>query len=205
MTDQNFYIETPRLYISHLIPENDAHCDFIVTLYNTPEFITSIGGTPTSITTRKSARAMLAGHVRDTHARLGYGTYLVSLKDPASPGLTSSTPIGTVGLMRGEEPNCYTAPDLGFAILTEHMRKGYTKEASQALIDYVDSELGIKDVLGLHNPENTASSAVFRSLGFEDRGLRSLKVFGGVLGQVWTKPGMESDLSVYGLPSETAA
>ncbi|KAK3681697.1 including n-acetylases of ribosomal protein [Podospora appendiculata] len=199
MVDPSFAIETPRLYISHFVPEDDKHCDFLVELYNTPEFIASIGGAPTSITTRAAARERLAGRFRDEHARNGYGTYLVSLKaSDATPTLASATPIGTVSLMRGEPPNCYTAPDLGFAILPAYMRKGYAKEAAQALLDYVEREQGVEDVVGLFDPKNEASCAVFKSLGFEDRGLRELKVFGGVRGAVWTKPGMAEDLSVYG-------
>ena len=56
MTDAAFHIETPRLYLSYFQPALDAHCDFLVQLYNTPEFIASIGGTPTSITTRAAAQ-----------------------------------------------------------------------------------------------------------------------------------------------------
>ncbi|RKU46378.1 hypothetical protein DL546_004003 [Coniochaeta pulveracea] len=204
MSDPTFHIETPRLYVSYLIPENDAHCDLLVELYNTPEYLANNG--KTSITTREAARKTIAGRYREEHARNGFGIYLVSLKGDhqAEDKLASSTPIGTVSMMKGQEPNCYAAPDLGFAMLSEHMRKGYAKEASQALINWYETERGVKDVLGLHDPKNTASSAVFRSLGFRDRGLRELKVFGGVIGQVWTKPDMAEDLSVYGLPSEEA-
>lgn len=210
MSDPKFYISTPRLYLSYLIAENDKHCDFLVSLYNTPEFIASIGGKPTSVTTREAARKQLAGRFQSEHARNGYGTYLVSLKDgredtQADNPLASATPIGTVSLMRGEAPNCYAAPDLGFAILPDFMRKGYAKEASEGIIGYAEKELGVKDVLGLHDPSNEPSCAVFRSLGFEDRGLRELKVFGGVAGQVWAKPGMDEDLSVYGLPRDAPA
>lgn len=105
--------------------------------------------------------------------------------------------------MRGDEPGSYTAPDLGFAILSEYMRKGYTKEAAKGLMEYVEREQGVKDILGLHDPANKASAAVFRSLGFVDVGLRQLLVFGpDVVGQVWVKKGMSEDVSVYGLPKE---
>ncbi|OIW27106.1 including n-acetylases of ribosomal protein [Coniochaeta ligniaria NRRL 30616] len=208
MSDPDFFISTPRLYISYLIAENDAHCDFLVELYNSPPFIASVGGRPTSITTRESAHIQLAGRFRAEHVRNGYGTYLISLRpDPehnahADSPLTSATPIGTLSLMRGEEPNCYSAPDLGFAILPGYMRKGYAKEAAERVVQYAQEELGVEDVLGLHDPSNEASYAVFRSLGFENRGLRELKVFGDVVGLVWAKPGMAEDLSVYGLPRD---
>ena len=212
MTDPHFHIDSPRLYISYLQPDNPDHCDFLVQLYNSPEFIASIGGKPTSVTSRDAARAQLAGRMRADHARNGYGTYLVSLKPSvdadqqrAMPGgafaavLARSKPVGIVSLMRGEAPNSYSVPDLGFAVLPGEMRKGYAKEAALSLMAYAERELGVTDgVLGLCDPANAASHAVFRSLGFADRGIRPLKVFGGVDGAVWTKPGMDEDLGVYG-------
>ncbi|KAK3342336.1 acyl-CoA N-acyltransferase [Neurospora tetraspora] len=205
MSDPTFKIETPRLLISYLQPDLDSHCDFLVALYNTPEFIANEGKTP--VTTRDVARRQLEGRFRAEHARNGYGTYLFSLRNPANPDdLASATPIGTVSLMRGDEPGSYTAPDLGFAILSEYMKKGYAKEAAQGLMEYVEKAQGVKDILGLHGPANKASGAVFRSLGFINVGLRQLLVFGpNVVGQVWIKKGMSEDVSVYGLPKEAPA
>ncbi|KAK4442300.1 including n-acetylases of ribosomal protein [Podospora aff. communis PSN243] len=200
MSDPTFFIETPRLFLSYLQPAYPTHCDFLVALYNTPEFIASIGGHPTSITTREAAQKVLAGRFRDEHARNGYGTYLVSLKPEGweamdkLDALSASTPVGTVGLMRGEEPDCYAAPDIGFAMLSEHMRKGYTKEAGLGLMEYLEKERGLKDVFGLCSLGNEVSKAVFRSLGFEDRGERALRVFGGEVSSVWVKKGMSEDL-----------
>ena len=80
MLDPSFFVETNRLFLSLLQPDDDSHYDFLMESHNTPEFIASIGGLPTSITTREAARTLLAGRFRDEHARNGYGTYLVSLK-----------------------------------------------------------------------------------------------------------------------------
>ncbi|SPN96578.1 uncharacterized protein DNG_00101 [Cephalotrichum gorgonifer] len=197
MTDPNFAIDTPRLRISHFQPDNDAHCDFLVELYNSP----ALG--PSPITTREKARERLAGRVRDEHARNGYGAYLVSLKEQAQAGERETltlTPVGTVSLMRGEEPNCYAVPDLGFALMPAYFRRGYATEAAKALMEYAARELGLGGrVLGLTDPANEAARGVFRKLGFEDRGERVLTVFGGVVGSVWTAPGMDGDLAIYGL------
>jgi len=209
MSDPTFYVETPSLFISYLQPSNDAHCDFLVALYNTPEFIASIGGSPTSIVTREVARKVLAGRFRDEHERNGYGTYLVSLKNEDGNGeegdklaaLQAAVPIGTIGLMRGEEPDRYPAPDIGFAMLTEYMRKGYTKEAALGIMEYLEREKGVKDVFGFCDRKNVASKAVLRSIGLEDRGEWPLRVFGGEISAVWTKKGMHGDFGPggYGL------
>jgi len=205
MTDPNFYVETPRLFLSYLQPSSDTHCDFIVALYNTPEFIASIGGEPTSITTREAARKMLTSRFPSEHARNGYGTYLISLK-PSSPlgdkldDLKNATPIGTVGLMRGEPPDCYDAPDIGYAMLPEHMRKGYTKEASLGIMDYLEKEGKLdKGVFGFCDPKNESSMGVLNGIGFEYRGDRPLRVFGGMVSAVWMRKGMAEDLDGYGL------
>ena len=55
------------------------------------------------------------------------------------------------------------------------MRKGYSKEAAVGLMEWAEKEKGVKDVLGMHNPNNPASPAVFKSLGFEDRGVMYLR------------------------------
>ncbi|KAK1761586.1 hypothetical protein QBC47DRAFT_370448 [Echria macrotheca] len=205
MTDPNFYVETPRLFLSYLQPTLDAHCDFMVTLYNTPGFIASIGGGPSPIMTREAARKLLAGRFPSEHARNGYGTYLVSLKPSSSSGdklhdLKNATPIGTVGLMRGEPPDCYDAPDIGFVVLPEHMRKGYTKEAAVGIMDFLEKEGKLDNgVFGFCNPKNEASMGVLRGLGFEYRGDRPLRVFGGELSAVWTRKGMAEDLEGYAL------
>lgn len=213
MSDPAFHIETPRLYLSYFQPAIDAHCDFLVELYNTPEFIASVGGQPTPITTREAARKRLANRFVEEHSRNGYGTYLVSLKPaggasepaalpaaaPFSERLAASTPVGTVSLMRGEPPNCYTAPDIGFAVLPAYMRRGIATEAAQAVMDYAQHEHGVEAVLGMCDPKNDGSRATLNRLGFDHRGEMELKVFGGVIGSVWTRPGMAADLAVYGL------
>ncbi|KAH9909260.1 including n-acetylases of ribosomal protein [Xylariomycetidae sp. FL2044] len=222
MTDPNFFIESPRLFLCYFQPDDDAHCDFLVQLYNTPEFIASIGGHPTSITTRAAARAQLEGRFRAEHARNGYGTYLILLKpeaagddgEPRGPVVVRFAPrddddapclaVGTVSLMRGEPPDGYAAPDLGFAVLPPYMRRGVATEASRALLAFAERERGVKAVLGLLDPANAASRAVFARLGFQDRGMRELRAFGGVRGAVYALPSMSEDLAVYGLPTEEA-
>ncbi|KAL9531368.1 hypothetical protein SMMN14_05202 [Sphaerulina musiva] len=191
MTDPNFRIETERLVLTHLQSSVPSHCDFMVKLWNTKEFIASIGGKPTSITTTEAARKLIENRFQAEYARNGYGTYLVSLNE--------EEPIGTVSLTRGAPPTAYSAPDLGFAILPDYMRKGYAREAATGLLAWAESELHVYDVLGLCDPANEGSNGLFRSLGFVDRGVRTLKVFGNVQGAVWVRPGMAEDLSVYGL------
>lgn len=215
MMDHGCLTATKRLVLSYLQPSLQSHCDFIVKLYNTQEFIASIGGKPTAITSPEAARKLIENRFQAEYARNGYGTYLVSLKtlpdDPTPHGSEQGQsvdapstfeigePIGTVSLSLGTPPNAYSVPDLGFAIVPEQMGKGYATEAAKGLLMYAEKKFRVHDVLGLFDPTNEVSKGVFRSLGFVDRGVRALKVFGNVQGAVWAKEGMAEDLSVYGL------
>ncbi|KAI0779792.1 hypothetical protein C8Q74DRAFT_1316282 [Fomes fomentarius] len=202
MSDPNFHIETPRLYVTFFQASSDEHCDFLVTLYNTPEFIAAQGRT--SVVSRAVARERMSTLFAEWHARNGYGQYLVALKpssfsnasgvsaeDPDAPfnfqeKLARCKLVGNVSLMRGSGPTAYGVPDLGF-------------EAAGALVEYVRKELGVGAVLGFTDPANEAAKGVFRSLGFEDRGVRKLTELGGHDGSVWITPGAAQDLSVYNL------
>ncbi|EME42006.1 hypothetical protein DOTSEDRAFT_35955 [Dothistroma septosporum NZE10] len=201
--DPNFHITTPRLYISYLQASNDSHCDFLVKLWNTPEFVAACG--QTRVDTREAARKVIGGRFIDEHKRNGYGTYLVSLKSHVS-GTTAGAfqetvehckNVGTVSLMRGVPPKALSAPDLGFAILPEDGRKGYAREASQALVDYAERSLCVSDILGLFDPQNHASKGVFKSLGFQDCGVENLEEFGGIPVAIWVKRGMSTDINAY--------
>lgn len=207
MTDANFHIETARLYISYFQPALDAHCDFLVRLYNTPEFIATCGRT--AITTREIARERLVRFAA-VHARNGYGIFLVSLKPSSAQSdapageafqdtLARCKLVGTVSLMRGDDAVAFTVPDLGFAVLPEEMRKGYAKEASAGLLEWARREKGVDVVFGLTDPKNEGAQGVFRSLGLQYRGVKKLAPHGNQEGAVWISPGAAQDLSVYNL------
>jgi RimJ/RimL family protein N-acetyltransferase len=109
--------------------------------------------------------------------------YLVSLTE-------NNTPIGTVSLMRGENSSLL-APDIGFAMLSEYMRKGYAVEVAKALIAYANTELGVKAVFGFCDEKNEASMGALRKLGMRWEGVREVKEFGDKETAVWSW-GMES-------------
>jgi len=166
------------LTISHLDPSNPSHCNFLVSLWNTPEFITMLGGKPTSITTPSAAQALIQNRFVAEHARNGYGMYLVSLTE-------DGTLIGTVSLMRGKD-SALKAPDVGFAMLSQFMRKGYAVEAAEGLIEYADRELGVKTVFGFCDEGNEASNGVLSKLGMRWEGVRPVKEFDNKETAVWS-------------------
>lgn len=141
-----------------------------------------LGGKPTSITTPSAAQALIQNRFLAEHARSGHGMYLVSLTE-------NNTPIGTVSLMRGEN-STLLAPDIGFAMLSEYMRKGYAVEAAKALIEYANRELGVEAVFGFCDEKNEASMGALRNLGMRWEGMKRVKVFGDKETAVWSL-GME--------------
>ncbi|MDL2206923.1 GNAT family N-acetyltransferase, partial [Eubacteriales bacterium OttesenSCG-928-N13] len=56
--------------------------------------------------------------------------------------------------------------ELGSHLLPPYWRKGLGSEATRAVIDYAFDVLGVADLFTGHHPENTASAALVKRLGF---------------------------------------
>ncbi|CAG7939314.1 unnamed protein product [Penicillium olsonii] len=192
-----FAIPSKRLYISYFSPDSPEHCAFLVKLWNTEEFIKTSGRT--GIDTPEKASNFLRNRVHADYARNNYGIFLVSLKPNENATLSESTPIGTVSLMKGDSPDSYLAPDIGYAILPEETGKGYATEAAVALLEYARKELGVDSAFGFCAWDDRHSARVLEKIGFEFRGERKLSVFGGKESAVYVLPAMSQDLAVYNL------
>ncbi|KAJ5561483.1 Acyl-CoA N-acyltransferase [Penicillium sp. DV-2018c] len=192
-----FSIPTERLYISYFLPDSPEHCAFLVKLWNTEEFIKTSGRT--GIDTPEKASNFLRNRVHADYARNNYGIFLVSRKPNENAALPESTPIGTVSLMKGDSPDSYLAPDIGYAILPEETGKGYATEAAVALLEYARRELGVDSAFGFCAQDDRHSARVLEKIGFRFRGVKKLKVFGGKESAVYVLPGMCQDLTVYNL------
>lgn len=212
MTDSNFHITTPRLYLSRFQANSDVHCDFLLELYNTPEIFKGNGGVAKQLDTREDARKSIILN-SERQEETGYGRYIISLR-PIDSDATPKSPfaeikdtlvkIGLVSLKVRKHPDAPKVPDLGFHLFPKYWGKGYATEAVTATIEYFEKERGLKDLAGYCNPDNEESKKMFRRLGFIERGQRLLKLGGqlddpGVNALVWTRAGMTEDLTQYGL------
>ena len=90
----------------------------------------------------------------------GLGFWLIELKE-------SVTPIGICGLIKRDY---LSHPDLGFALLEQYWGQGYAQEASQAVIAYARETLGLAELVAISSPDNTASHALLKRLGFRHTG-----------------------------------
>lgn len=177
MSEFDFHITTPRLYLSYAQP-TDAICDWTVEYGN---------GT---IADRETARKrIVSGH--EKLVKTGYGRYLISLRPstesgdnesavekndvPFSVRSSSLTHIGMVTMQLDRFPGAPSIPDLGFSLLDRFQNRGYASEAARALMKYFEEEKGVTEISGLTEPGNENAKKIFRRLGFEDRGLRDVE------------------------------
>lgn len=148
-------LSTARLTISHFTFED---APFIVQLLNTDgwkRFISNSG-----INSVPVARIYLQRSVISSYEYNGYGLYKVSLTK------TGET-IGMCGIVNRPTLD---APDLGFAILPEHGHKGYTFEASTAILQHARRDLGFQSVLAITTADNVFSIKLLQKLGFKHHG-----------------------------------
>lgn len=96
--------------------------------------------------------------------------------------------IGTVLLFKFDEGS--NRLELGYALGRAHWQQGYAAEALRALLSHVFQTMGIRRIEAEVNPDNVASNALLRSLGFTHEGL---------LRERWVAKGVVYGVNVYGL------
>lgn len=96
--------------------------------------------------------------------------------------------IGSVLLFRYEEGS--NRLELGYVLGRPHWGHGYATEALRLLLNHLFHHAGIRRVEAEVNPDNQASSAVLRRLGFTHEGR---------LRERWTAKGRSYDTDMHGL------
>ena len=142
---------TDRLVLRRLSGEDAA---FMLELLNEPSFIQNIGDR--GIRTIDDAVSYIARGPQASYARLGFGLYLVELKE-------SATPIGICGLLKRDE---LEDVDIGFAFLPAYWSKGYAIEAARAVAEYGRGVIGLEKLVAITLPTNQGSIRVLQKLGF---------------------------------------
>ena len=148
-------LETDRLSLRDLTDDDAA---FINALLNTPKFLKYIGDR--NVRSDEDAREFIVNRYMASYASNGYGLWAVGTKD--------GTPVGMCGFVKREY---FDEPDIGFAFLPEHERKGYGYESAAATMTYGREKLGFTKVLAITSLDNEASVALLAKLGFTDDGV----------------------------------
>jgi len=144
-------LETERLTLRHLSPEDDAQ--FILKLVNEPSFLHYIGDK--GVRTLADARRYVVDGPLKSYEQNGFGLYKVELKIDA-------TPIGICGLVKR---NALPDADVGFAFLPEYWNKGYAVESAAAVMKYARETLRLGRILAITTPDNEASAKLLGKIG----------------------------------------
>lgn len=144
-------LNTNRLILREAEPTDNQ---FFFDLLNSPKWLQYIGDR--GIKTLKNAENYIKDKLIYSYRSHGYGLYVYELKE-------SHMPIGICGFIKRDYLD---SEDIGFALLPEHERKGYTFEISIAVLDYGKKNLGITKVYAITSKNNIASQKLLKKLGF---------------------------------------
>jgi RimJ/RimL family protein N-acetyltransferase len=144
-------LETDRLILRWLSPDD---AEFILELLNEPSFLRFIGDK--GVRTIEDACDYILNGPVDMYNRLGFGLYLIELKD-------GGVPIGICGLIKRDT---LEDADIGFAFLPRFWAKGYAYESASAVMAYGKSAFGLNRIVAVTTPDNQSSIKVLEKLGF---------------------------------------
>ncbi|WP_298420203.1 GNAT family N-acetyltransferase [uncultured Kordia sp.] len=145
-------LETERLVLREFIIEDVA---FVIQLVNTPTWIEFIGDR--NIKTETAAQDYIENSLMKSYATNGFGLWLMKLKE-------TSKPIGMCGLVKRDT---LEDVDIGFALLPEYGRKGYTFEAAKATLNYAKDTLNIQKIVAITDTKNAASIGLLNKIGLQ--------------------------------------
>jgi RimJ/RimL family protein N-acetyltransferase len=145
-------LATERLRLRRLVLDD---APFMLRLVNDPSWLEFIGDK--GVRTEDDARNYLAQGPLDMYARLGFGLYLVELRD-------GSVPIGICGLIKRES---LADVDIGFAYLPEFRGKGYAHEAALAVMSHAKRDYSIRRLVAITAPKNEKSIRLLARLGMK--------------------------------------
>jgi [ribosomal protein S5]-alanine N-acetyltransferase len=148
-------ISTPRLELWKVELSDAA---FLNCLLNDPSWLLNIGDR--GVRTDAQASSYIEDKIWEHYDAFGYGLYIVRLK-------ATGAPVGLCGLVKRDYLN---APDLGFALLPEHVGRGYVSEAATHLLPYVKSRYGVDLLYAIVQSGNGRSIKVLMGLGFQAQG-----------------------------------
>jgi RimJ/RimL family protein N-acetyltransferase len=143
-------LETSRLVLRQMSVDDAA---FMLCLLNDPSWLRFIGDR--GVRTIDDARNYILQGAMANYARLGYGFYLVELKD-------TGIAIGMCGLAKRDY---LEHADIGFAFLPAYCGQGYAFEAAAATLDYAQKQLHLPCIFATTRLDNLSSSTLLEKLG----------------------------------------
>jgi len=152
-------LETDRLILRRL---SSGDAEFILRLLNEPSWLRFIGDK--GVRSVEDARAYILKGPVEMYSRLGFGLYLVELKEEGSP-------VGICGLIKRDS---LEDVDIGFAFLPRYWGRGYAYEAASAVMAYGGKVLGLKRIVAVTSADNDSSARLLKKLGLRFEGMVKL-------------------------------
>lgn len=152
-------LETERLVVRQL---SSGDAEFILRLLNEPSWLRFIGDK--GVRTVEGARNYILNGPVEMYSRLGFGLYLVELKE-------ESLPIGICGLIKRDS---LKDVDIGFAFLPKYWGRGYAYESASAVMAYGRNVLGLKRIVAVTSVDNDSSAKLLEKLGLRFEGMVKL-------------------------------
>ncbi len=143
--------ETPRLSLQRLTLED---APFIVRLLNDADFLRYVGDR--AVRSVADAESYLRQGPLGSYARHGFGLYRVALA-------ATGEAVGMCGILQRDYLD---APDLGFALLPEYRRQGFTAEAATAVMAHGRRDFNLTRILAITSLDNESSMRLLAKLGF---------------------------------------
>lgn len=131
-------------------------------LLNSPGFLENIGDR--GVRDEEQARGYIDDRVLASYRDHGFGMWLAVQK-------ADGAPVGLAGLVRREGLD---VPDVGYAFIQRVWGQGYAQETAAAVLAHARGKLGIPKLAAITTPENFASMAVLRKIGFTFQGMIQL-------------------------------
>lgn len=152
-------LETDRLVLREVV---EADAPFVLELLNSAGFIDNIGDR--GVRTIDEAAAYIRERMLASYAEHGFGMWVTEQK-------AGGAPVGLAGLVKREGLD---VPDVGYAFIAKAWGQGYAQEAAAAIVAHARAALGLTALAAITSPENYASMAVLRKVGFSFRGMIAL-------------------------------
>jgi [ribosomal protein S5]-alanine N-acetyltransferase len=149
-------LETARLLLREFC---EADAEAFHELHRDPAVTRYTGDGP--VTSVDHARDILLAHPIADYRKYGFGRWACVLK-------ASGQLIGFAGLKYLDD---LKEVDVGYRLAPAHWGAGLATEATRALIRYGFEKLGLKQILGLVDPENLASVRVLQKAGLTADGM----------------------------------
>lgn len=133
---------------------NDQDAEFVLALYNTPDFIQFVGDK--EIRSEADASRYIDDKILAMHKE--FGVCLLVVEEAVS-----GEKLGVCGLIKRPELEAY---DIGYGFKLSAYGKGYGYEAGQAVIAYAQQQPHIDELIAITTSDNLGSQALLNKLGF---------------------------------------